>query len=109
LHLFQISIILYLTHTTHDIKKCQDKFYKHGENMKKKKAIKRFKNMSGIARALNITPQCVGKWGEDIPALRAYQLNEIMMKQDQDALKKKLALRMLRESGAEVKDTPSYL
>jgi DNA-binding transcriptional regulator YdaS (Cro superfamily) len=46
--------------------------------MKKMDAIAAFGSASELARALGIKRQSVSKWSEDVPLLRAYQINEIL-------------------------------
>jgi len=46
--------------------------------MKKTDALQHFASERGIAEALGISVQAVNKWGEDVPPLRAYQLQEII-------------------------------
>jgi hypothetical protein len=59
-----------------------------------------FKNNRRIAEALNITPQAVGLWSvEKIPELRAYQLADLIQKQEVHTAKLKLALKMI-EAGS---------
>mgnify|MGYP003654549324 CR=1 FL=1 len=59
-----------------------------------------YKNNRRIAEALNITPQAVGLWPVDkIPELRAYQLADLIKKQEVQAAKLKLALSMI-EAGS---------
>lgn len=53
--------------------------------MKKRDAIAIFGSASELARALGIARQSVAKWGDDIPPLRAYQINEIVDQRKDDA------------------------
>jgi hypothetical protein len=46
--------------------------------MKKVDAIEAFGSVKALADALDIWPQAVHKWPEDVPPLRAYQINEIL-------------------------------
>lgn len=46
--------------------------------MSKDEAILLFGTASNLARALGITRQAVGLWGEMVPPLRAYQIREII-------------------------------
>jgi hypothetical protein len=48
------------------------------KNMKKVDAIEAFGSVKALADALDIWPQAVHKWPEDVPPLRAYQINEIL-------------------------------
>lgn len=41
-------------------------------------AIKHFGSRAAIARALGISRSAVSYWGEHVPALRAYQLRELL-------------------------------
>lgn len=52
--------------------------------MKKKDAIAVFGSASELARALGIKRQSVSKWSEDVPELRAYQINEILEQRRQE-------------------------
>jgi biotin operon repressor len=45
--------------------------------MKTDEAIKEFGSMNQLAKALGITRQAVHRWGEDVPELRRYQINEL--------------------------------
>lgn len=47
-------------------------------------AIKYFGSRANLARALGISRAAVSYWGEQVPALRAYQIREIM-ERDEDA------------------------
>jgi transcriptional repressor of cell division inhibition gene dicB len=46
--------------------------------MKKIEAIDALGGTAKLARALNITPQAISQWGENVPALRAYEIQEIV-------------------------------
>lgn len=59
-------------------------YKKLGGNMKKRDAIAAFGSASELARALGIKRQSVSKWSDDIPELRAYQINEIIDQRRQD-------------------------
>jgi hypothetical protein len=48
--------------------------------MKTADAIQAFGTKAAIAQALNITPQAVSYWGDEVPELRAYQLRDILAK-----------------------------
>lgn len=56
--------------------------------MKKSKVVEHFGGSSKVAEVLNISPSSVSEWGEDIPKLRAYQLERItkgaLVVEDQD-------------------------
>ena len=52
--------------------------------MKKRDAIAVFGSASELARSLGITRQSVSKWSEDVPELRAYQIEEIIDQRRQD-------------------------
>ena len=45
--------------------------------MTKDEAIRRAGSASNLARMLGVTRQAVSKWGDDLPALRRYQLKEM--------------------------------
>ncbi|QYJ79408.1 Cro/CI family transcriptional regulator [Shewanella acanthi] len=45
--------------------------------MKTCDAVEYFKGKSKLAKALGINPASVSQWGEDVPALRAYQLEHL--------------------------------
>ena len=45
--------------------------------MKKDVAIKHFGGASRLAEALKVKPASVSQWGEEIPELRAYQIERI--------------------------------
>ncbi|MEH6814549.1 MAG: Cro/CI family transcriptional regulator [Motiliproteus sp.] len=45
--------------------------------MKKLDAIKHFGSPSKLAKALDIHPASVSQWGDEIPQLRAYQLERL--------------------------------
>jgi hypothetical protein len=44
----------------------------------KKEAIEAFGSATALAKALGITVQAIGQWGEFVPALRAYQVRDIV-------------------------------
>lgn len=46
----------------------------HTESMKTKDAIKHFGNGNRLAKALGISRQAIDSWGEDVPPLRAWEL-----------------------------------
>ncbi len=46
--------------------------------MLKEEARRYFGNDAAIAKALNISPAAVCRWGDKVPQLRAYQIAEIM-------------------------------
>jgi DNA-binding transcriptional regulator YdaS (Cro superfamily) len=46
--------------------------------MKTQHAIEFFGTAAELAKALGITPGAISQWGEDVPALRAYQITELM-------------------------------
>jgi hypothetical protein len=46
--------------------------------MTKNEAIKIFGGVRGLAEALGISTQAVGRWAEEIPPLREYQINELL-------------------------------
>lgn len=52
--------------------------------MKKMDAIAAFGSASELARALGIKRQSVSKWSEDVPLLRAYQIEEILSQRTED-------------------------
>ena len=57
---------------------------------------KHYKNNRRIAEALGLSPQAIGLWNvERIPELRAYQLTDLIKKQEVHAAKLKLALKMI--------------
>lgn len=45
--------------------------------MKKAEVVSFFGNQTKVAKALGITHVAVSKWGDDIPQLRAYQIERI--------------------------------
>jgi DNA-binding transcriptional regulator YdaS (Cro superfamily) len=45
--------------------------------MKKKIAVDHFKGKSNLAKALGISPASVSQWPDDIPELRAYQIERL--------------------------------
>jgi len=42
--------------------------------MKKKDAIDHFGSVAALADALEITPEAIYQWGEDVPSGREYQI-----------------------------------
>lgn len=52
--------------------------------MKKRDAIAVFGSASELARSLGITRQSVAKWTDEVPPLRAYQIEEIIDQRRQD-------------------------
>lgn len=46
--------------------------------MKTEDAIRAFGNGNRLAKALGISRASISQWGEDVPALRAYQIREIL-------------------------------
>ena len=56
--------------------------------MKKYDAIKRFGTQSKSAEDLNVSQAAISKWPEDIPPLRAYQIEQLT----QGALKAEVEL-----------------
>lgn len=45
--------------------------------MKKEDAINHYGSPTQLARALGITLQAIGQWGDDVPLLRQYQLERL--------------------------------
>ena len=45
--------------------------------MKKDAAIKHFGGASRLAEALKVKPASISQWGEEVPELRAYQIERI--------------------------------
>ncbi|MDT3273992.1 Cro/CI family transcriptional regulator [Shewanella sp. SP2S2-4] len=45
--------------------------------MKTYVAVEHFKGKSKLAKALGINPASVSQWGEDVPELRAYQIERL--------------------------------
>ena len=45
--------------------------------MNKKDAIKHFGNAANLAKALNVSRQAITLWGDTVPLLRQYQLQEL--------------------------------
>ncbi len=45
--------------------------------MKKEQVLRFFGKQKDVARALGISQVAVSKWGEEIPPLRAYQLEQL--------------------------------
>lgn len=52
--------------------------------MKKRDAIAVFGSASELARSLGITRQSVAKWADEVPPLRAYQIEEIIDQRRQE-------------------------
>jgi len=46
--------------------------------MKKSKAIALFGSSSNLAKALGVWPSAVSQWGNEVPPLRAFQINELI-------------------------------
>ena len=54
--------------------------------MKTQKAVALFGSANRLAKMLGITRQAINQWGEDVPLLRQYQIDEIverMAKEDE--------------------------
>jgi DNA-binding transcriptional regulator YdaS (Cro superfamily) len=45
--------------------------------MKKELAVQYFKGKSKLAKALGISPASVSQWPDDVPQLRAYQIERL--------------------------------
>ena len=45
--------------------------------MKKQKAISHFGTAAALAKNLGISRQSVSKWGEDVPPLRAFEIERL--------------------------------
>lgn len=45
--------------------------------MKTSQAIQHFNGKSKLAKALGISPSSVSQWSEDVPELRAYQIEHL--------------------------------
>ncbi|WP_412522085.1 Cro/CI family transcriptional regulator [Shewanella algae] len=45
--------------------------------MKTSEAVEHFKGKSKLAKALGITPASVSQWSDDVPELRAYQIERL--------------------------------
>lgn len=45
--------------------------------MKKQIAVDHFKGKSKLAKALGISPASVSQWPDDVPELRAYQIERL--------------------------------
>lgn len=45
--------------------------------MKTSQAVRHFGSVAALARVLEITPAAVYQWGEDVPKLRAFQLERL--------------------------------
>ena len=61
-----------------------------------KDAINYYGSRSKLARALDVTPQAINNWGEELPMLRQYQI-EVLTKGKLIADKGKLRLADLEE------------
>lgn len=46
--------------------------------MKTSEAIKSFDGVANLAKALGITTAAIYQWGEEVPALRDYQIRELL-------------------------------
>jgi len=57
----------------------------------KKEAIESFGGVKKLADALGIQHSAVSQWGEFVPALRAYQIRELIHQINQTALSEKVA------------------
>jgi hypothetical protein len=49
--------------------------------MKKHEAIRIFGGTRALAEALGISTQAVGRWGEEMPPFRQYQIKELLADQ----------------------------
>jgi DNA-binding transcriptional regulator YdaS (Cro superfamily) len=45
--------------------------------MTKDEAVKYYGSQTKLAQALNINPASVSQWGDDVPELRAYQIERL--------------------------------
>lgn len=45
--------------------------------MKKTDAVEHFGNQTKLAKALAISPSSVSQWGDDVPELRAFQIERL--------------------------------
>jgi transcriptional repressor of cell division inhibition gene dicB len=45
--------------------------------MKTKQAISYFGNKLKLAKALNVSKSAISQWGDDVPELRAYQIERL--------------------------------
>jgi DNA-binding transcriptional regulator YdaS (Cro superfamily) len=45
--------------------------------MTKDDAVKFYGSQTKLAQALNIKPSAISQWGEDVPELRAYQIEHL--------------------------------
>lgn len=52
--------------------------------MKTAKAAQLFGNYNRMAKALGVTRQAISQWGETVPPLRAYQIEEILAQEAQE-------------------------
>jgi DNA-binding transcriptional regulator YdaS (Cro superfamily) len=50
--------------------------------MTKKEALEAFGSVKALALALGITEGAVSQWGEELPPLRVFQLQEILRNQE---------------------------
>jgi len=57
----------------------------------KKEAVESFGGVKKLADALGIQHSAVSQWGEFVPALRAYQIRELIHQTNQTALSEKVA------------------
>jgi len=57
----------------------------------KKEAIESFGGVKKLADALGIQHSAVSQWGEFVPALRAYQIRELIHQINQTALSERVA------------------
>ncbi len=53
--------------------------------MKTVDAVSKFGSKSRLAKALNISKSSVTQWGDEVPELRRYQIEDIIMKQSSDS------------------------
>jgi len=51
--------------------------------MKTKDAIKKAGSIRNLAKALDISVQAIYRWGDDVPALRAYQIKDLKIPRPQ--------------------------
>ena len=57
----------------------------------KKEAVESFGGVKKLADALGIQHSAVSQWGEFVPALRAYQIRELIHQINQTALSERVA------------------
>lgn len=55
------------------------------ESMKTSEAIKSFDGVANLAKALGITTAAIYQWGEEVPALRSYQIRDLVQKDSKAA------------------------